>query len=184
MRPGKSQPVFGESGAGCTFTNTGNGIIINVPSVIPNQGYPFKITNRGKAGNDYQFTVQPGMINNLTPKLHNDTTPQALTAIPQPKGTWVFGGLNYSYVYLELGNTGSPAFTFPQPDPNQPGYPLVKSYGTQQTSTDTKGFILLASAYKDPDTNKITLWQYVTGSLWGDRIKVGANPAQYFYARV
>lgn len=182
MKIQKSQPVFGEAGAGCTFTNTGNGIIVNVPNAIPATAHPFKVSNRGKSGEDYKFSVQPGTINGISPEVYD--TADLMTKLPQPKGTWVWGGSNYSFVYLECGNTGSPSYAYPETNPANPGYPMVKSYGTQQTSTDTKGFILLASAFKDPQTNKVTVWQYVTGSLWGDRIKVGGNTAQYFFAKV
>jgi hypothetical protein len=30
----------------------------------------------------------------------------------------------------------------------------------------------------------ISVVQYVSGSLWGDRIKLGTDTAQYYYARI
>jgi hypothetical protein len=183
MKQGKSQPVFGESGAGCTFTNTGSGIIINVPTVPPSQSHPFKVSNKGKdQSGAFKFSVQPGVINNLSPEVY-DTT-DLMTKLPRPQGSWDFGGSGYSYLYLVCGNSGSPAYTFPDPTPANSGYPMVKAFSSQQTSSDSTAYMLLASAYKDPTTEKVTVWQYVTGSLWGDRIKVGNNVAQYFYAKV
>lgn len=49
---------------------------------------------------------------------------------------------------------------------------------TIPADTDTDGYILIATI------NSTTVSQLVTGSLWSDRLKLGADTAQYFFARV
>lgn len=182
-KPSNSQPVFGESGSGCTFINTGNGISIRVDNPPTSaSAHPFKVRLAGKVGDDFKFSVTPGTINNLVPEVYD--TEDLMTKQPRPLGTWTFGAGDFSWLYLKIGNTGSPNFVFPDGTPENAGYPMVKAYNAQQTSTDADGFILLAAAHKDPETEKVTLFQFVNGSLWGDRIKVGSNVAQYFFARI
>ena len=52
--------------------------------------------------------------------------------------------------------------------------------------TDTAGFIFLGMITVDNATTPttFTVSQNVTGSLWGDRLKLGTLTAQYYYARV
>jgi len=180
-KPANSQPVFGESGVGCTFTNTGNGISIRVDAQ-PTASHPFRVRLAGKSNGSFKFTVTPGTINGIIPEVYDSA--DLMTKQPRPQGSWDFDANGYSWLYLVAGNTGSPAYGFPETSAAQAGYPMVKAYNAQQTSSDSSGFILLAAAHKDAQTEKVTLFQFVTGSLWGDRVKVGNNTAQYFFARV
>jgi len=181
-KPANSQPVFGESGAGCTFLNTGNGISVRVDTPPQANLHPFRVRLAGRQGADFKFSVTPGTINGLVPEVYDSA--DLMTKLPRPLGIWDFGAGDFSWLYLKIGNTGSPSYIFPDPTPANAGFPMVKAYNAQQTSTDAEGFILLAAAHKDPATNKVTLFQFVTGSLWGDRVKVGNSVAQYFFARV
>jgi len=44
--------------------------------------------------------------------------------------------------------------------------------------TDSEGYVRVASV----DGASVT--QYVTGSLWSDRIKMGTQTARYYHARI
>ena len=46
------------------------------------------------------------------------------------------------------------------------------------SDTDAEGYIRIATV------NGSTVTQFVTGSLWADRIKLGSATATYYYARV
>jgi hypothetical protein len=64
-----------------------------------------------------------------------------------------------------------------------PNFPAATGYewniGTPvPADTDSEGYVRVASV----DGASVT--QYVTGSLWADRIKVGAATAKYYYARI
>jgi hypothetical protein len=117
--------------------------------------------------------IYPGTVNNLVPTI--DGTP--LTDDPAPELDLVYSGTadGYSYVYLDTESSGA---TYPV-DP-----PTIISSGTQMTSTDTHGYLLLFTVYKAPTTGAITLWQYVKTSLWADRIKIGSSTAKYYFGSV
>jgi hypothetical protein len=171
-----------EPGVGYTLINTGNGFSLQIDSETKSFTNPFKVSTAGKTGNTYHFTVQPGTLNNVTPEVY--ATADLMTKLPKPKGDFVFNSsTHYCFIYLQAGKATASA-TFPSTNANEAGYPMVKAFNSQQIATDSLGFILLAAAYQDPQTKQITVWNYVTGSLWGDRIKVGSNVAQYFFARV
>jgi hypothetical protein len=46
------------------------------------------------------------------------------------------------------------------------------------SDTDAEGYILIATV------SGSTVTQIVTGSLWADRLKMGTQTAQYYFARV
>ena len=53
------------------------------------------------------------------------------------------------------------------------------------TDTDEFTYIKIADAQVDVATKTVqSVIQYVTGSLWASRIKVGTLTAKYYYARV
>jgi hypothetical protein len=49
---------------------------------------------------------------------------------------------------------------------------------TLPADTDTYGYVYIA------EITGTTIEQIVTGSLWGDRIKLGTDTATYYYARI
>ena len=54
------------------------------------------------------------------------------------------------------------------------------------TDSDAYGYVLIGKFIMNSATSPTTgsLSQYVTGSLWGDRIKLGTITASYYYARI
>jgi hypothetical protein len=117
--------------------------------------------------------IYPGTINGLTPTI--DETP--LTDIPAPVLTLSYSGGSdgYSYIYADAASSGS---TYPV------DAPTIISSASQLTSTNTNGYLLLATIYKDATTGGVTVWQYVKSSLWTDRIKVGSATAKYYWGAV
>lgn len=82
------------------------------------------------------------------------------------------------FVYVRAEYSGG---VFPSsPD----GVSALYAEGTLPADTDTFGRIAIAhiTGVDDPATAVCT--QLVTGSLWGDRIKLGSDTARYFFARV
>ena len=117
--------------------------------------------------------IYPGTINGLTPTIGG--TP--LTDIPAPVLTLSYSGGTdgYSYIYADAASSGS---TYPV------DAPTIISSDSQLTSTNTDGYLLLATIYKDATTGGVTVWQYVKSSLWTDRIKVGSSTAKYYWGAV
>ena len=157
--------------------------------------HPFKVTNLGgkTAGGvtTYWFTVQPGLVNNLDPMIEG--TSWFMTHMPVSDYEfvyyqWSFNAMtNYAYVVLKLGFDST---NLRYPDDNvahvsaSPSYPVVGCLSYMPTTGDIDSYIVLATAYQDPTTKKITIWQAVTKSLWTDRIKVTGITARYYFASV
>lgn len=144
--------------------------------------HPYKVIN----ANASTFEVVPGTLNNL-PTLEDGTqgaTPNWLTDVPAPAIDWNWDATtNKSYVYLVAGPNTTTS-VYPSPDSTTAAYPGVGSWDHTFSSTDSYGYIMLAEATLDNLTGKVTVTQYVTGSLWSDRIKLGTSTATYYYARV
>jgi hypothetical protein len=121
-----------------------------------------------KVSNVWHFQVVPGTINSLVPTL--DGT--ALDSTPAP--TKSLGGAP-GYVYIECKYTSGQSFPVPAD--------LKVMYDTTvPTDTDTMAYINLA--YIDfSGTNPKKTSQNVLTSLYGERLKCGTNPAEYFFTR-
>jgi hypothetical protein len=157
--------------------------------------HPFQVTDLGPkvvGGNlKYWFTVQPGLVNNLDPMIGG--TSWFMTHMPVSDYEfvyyeWLFNvTTNYSYVVMKLG-FDSTNLRYPDDDvthvSTSPSYPVVGSLTTMPVTGNVDSYIVLATAYKDPTTNEITVWQAVTKSLWTDRIKVTGSTARYYFASV
>jgi hypothetical protein len=77
---------------------------------------------------------------------------------------------------------------YPQATPDTPAddpYPRIYSQGSDPAGTDTDelAYLVLAKVTEGVG-GTFTVDQYVTGSLWADRIKLGTQVAQYYYARI
>lgn len=178
-------------GSGYRLTRTAAGVSLDTsepfPAPTPNQLGPFCVVNLGLVGSDYKFKVIAGQVDNLVPQLGATAdTARKLDASTVPTETWNFNGSTfYSYIYLKIGcDTATTPDTFPVSTGTNTKYPRVVSETSEQTASDNNGYLLLATAYKDPTTNDITIWQYVRNSQWCDRIKVGTRDAVYFFAAV
>lgn len=190
-----------QPGPGYIFTSSGQGTNLNVLQPLETftslaydpEPHPFKVTNLGlKSGTSfYYFKVQPGLVNNLDPMI--DGTSWFMTHMPVSDYEYVYykwqfnATTHYSYIVLKLGFDSA---TLKYPDDNtahvssSPSYPVVASLTTMPTTGDVDSYIVLATAYQDPTTKEITVWQDVTKSLWTDRIKVTGLTARYYFASV
>ena len=120
-----------------------------------------------------KIIIFPGTVNNLMPVI--DGIP--LTDNPSPELTLNYSGgtSGYSYIYIDATTSG---YDYPV-DP-----PSIISSATQLVSSDSHGYLLLATIYKEATTGEISLWQYVGTSLWTDRIKIGSSTAKYYWGSV
>ena len=182
-------------GVGYSLVRTVSGVSLDTTNPFPDKStqssdHPFRVFSAGSAtvggSEEYYFYVTAGTVNNLDP-LMDDTggTAKKMTDTPRPKGKWEFDATtHYSYAVLNVGVHLADPTIYPETDDTNAQYPLVAAYDFQPTSDDDVAVIVLAAAYKDPTTNAITIWQYVTGSLWTDRVKLAGIDARYFFARV
>jgi hypothetical protein len=157
--------------------------------------HPFQVTDLGPkvvAGNlNYWFTVQPGLVNNLDPMIGGSAW--FMTHMPVSDYEFVLYKWNfnvttgYSYIVMKLGFDST---NLRYPDDNtahvsaSPSYPVVESLSFMPVTGDIDSYIVLATAYQNPTTKEITVWQDVTKSLWTDRIKVTGITARYYFASV
>ena len=192
-----------QPGVGYTFTASSQGETFTVdkpwfnytPLVAETSKHPFQVTDFGPktvGGTlSYWFTVQPGLVNNLDPMI--DGTSWFMTHMPVSDYEfvyykWVFNPTtHYSYIVLKLGYDSTNK-KYPDSDTSHvsssPSYPVVASLSTMPTTGDIDSYIVLATAYQDPTSKAITVWQDVTKSLWTDRIKVTGLTARYYFASV
>lgn len=135
------------------------------------------------------YEICPGTVNNLMPQVFNTVTEaweylDDLTAGYQLIPNFTTGEC---WVALRVGPdtaTGDfPALT-PDGTADDP-YPRVVTLGSDPAGTDNDlyGFVTIAKI-TEVGGGVYNVEQYVTGSLWGDRIKLGTQVAQYYYARI
>ena len=130
---------------------------ITIPAEESNKcKHPFEVKRTGVA-ESIVWSVCEGSVNNVLPD--------------PPFGTFTMtDGL--VWLRVEYGDERFPI--------NAPEYSgIIVQYGTTvPADTDVYGHIVIASITDDVVT------QLVTGSLWGNRIKLGSNVARYFWARI
>jgi len=144
--------------------------------VTPGEGAPYAVYN-----------ICPGTINNLMPLIYDDVSEAwvYMDAIPQPQIALAAG--TETWIVLRTGP--NPVNTFypsraPGSPPEDDPYPRVYTLDNEPPDdTDQLAYIILAKVTKLP-ADQFAVDQYVTGSLWADRIKLGTKTATYYYARV
>jgi len=191
-------------GKGYNFTSSASGHNLSIEDTWspwcaypadPIPKHPFYVTDLGPktvGGTlSYWFTVQPGLVNNLDPMIGGSAW--FMTHMPVSDYEFVLYKWNfnvttgYSYIVLKLGYEASIG---QYPDSNtahvaaSPSYPVVDSISFMPVTNDTDSYVVLATAYQDPTTKAITVWQDVTKSLWTDRIKVSTTAAKYYFASI
>lgn len=118
--------------------------------------HPFKVIHDLDDAGNSTYSIISGTVNNLVPT--NVSSPITVaTAL--------------SYVYIKV----------PYVSPNFPANNTNFVWGisaTMPADTDAFGYVKVA------DVNGSTVTQYVTGSLWADRLKLGSSTAQYYFARI
>jgi len=186
-----------QPGVGYTFSASSQGENLTIeqpwaPIALLQQAadpdHPFKVRAVfGENATDLRIYVTAGTINNIVPAIYggNPTDP-LLNAIPQPYSVIAGGAFSVYDIYIRSGK--SEDNQFPSPNREDSGYPQVW-YEPDPTGpkadTDTYGYICLARVTVDNEELTVTeINQYVTGSLWVSRIKVGTLTAKYYYARI
>lgn len=154
--------------------------------------FPFKVkdlTTVGTEGAYVTYKICPGTLNNLMPQVY-DTVNEEWQFLDE-LATDAQLVLNFtggeSWIVLRSGP--DPATNdYPQATPDTSAdspYPRVYSQGSDPATSDTDAlaYLVLAKVTEGPG-GTFTIDQYVTGSLWADRIKLGTQTAQYYYARI
>lgn len=192
-----------QPGVGYTFDSSAKGFTFDTSEQFPSADtppyvHPFKIINvRINSGGKVIYQVKSGAINNIVPLIDDyisSTTvllDRVTSGLPDPP-TAELTSVNYnvttltSYIVLRSGPDGT-TNDFPSSDVTSARYPVVIGGNDPLVAdTDTQGFIFLGTITVDNVTTPttFTVSQNVTGSLWGDRLKLGTTTAVYYYARI
>ena len=192
-----------QPGVGYTFTTSSQGENFNIiqpwqPIPIVNNPVfecsPYKVhdvtVKSSEGGGTYVvFDICPGTFNNLMPQSYDSVNEEWVYIDDQYVDTEFvldFASTTSSTVYLRVG-PDTTTFAFPATSPGtgtDDPYPRIYSTGSAlPADSDTFGYVAIAKV-TEVSATVYTVEQYVTGSLWGDRIKVGTDTALYFYARI
>ena len=153
-------------GSGYTYEKSQNGVSLDIlPQASGSNNHPFKVI-LVKDGTTWKFKVVPGTVNSKVPTLDGtllDNNPAPAKSLGSASG----------YVYLDMTyNEGS-------------GFPdtFTVEYDTSvPADTDTKAHVALAYIDFSSAIPKKTA-QYVSTSLWGERLKCGSSTAEYYFSR-
>jgi hypothetical protein len=115
---------------------------------------PFKVKRNGVVGDDVVYEICTGTVNNIIPQNISDT----------------FILVNGDSVWLRCDVNSS--------DNEYPYQIVVESGTTMPSDTDDFGYVKVATLVGGE------IQQFITGSLWSDRIKLGTQTATYYYARI
>lgn len=178
-----------QPGVGYNFDSSSSGFTLDASDAFPAsraQAYhPFQVINVVLDASTWLYQVAPGTMNNEVAQIEEDSvwvyTNRTAGGLPD----WPVSVLNFtatkSYIYLRAG-VDQTNDAFPGQTDNEDEWPRIISSGTMLSDTNDFGYILIAEATEGPGP-VCTVNQYVTGSLWGDRIKLGSLTAKYYYAR-
>lgn len=193
-----------QPGVGYTFTASSQGTNLTVEkpwapwttyNVTEDICTPFKVKNVTEVtvgeSTIVTYEICPGTINNLMPQVFNETSEafeylDDLTA--GAKLVLDFASTSSSLVYLRVGKDAStnqfpPSSPIGTSDPDDP-YPRVyNTGGALPADTDEFGYLAIAKV-NSLGGGAYSVDQYITGSLWADRIKIAGSTARYFYARI
>lgn len=197
-----------QPGVGYTFTasSQGTNFTIQTPwaawAAYPqDDGHPFKIVNvylhTSGGSTTVRYQVQSGTLNNLVPLIDDviSGTEVKLDRVTSgvanpPTGELVSSNYDAttktSYITLRAGASLT-TNDYPDSDDTTNQYPVIIGANVPLTPDDNVwGFLTIGSISVDSITapTTFTVNQNVTGSLWGDRIKLGTDTAQYYYARI
>lgn len=188
-----------QPGSGYGFTSGGYGFTINTTSPFPSESevstkHPFKVIPVGPSGSNFRYQVVSGTLNNIVPEIDDVITAtevlldRTTAGVPNPPTGQlsINTSTEESWIYLRAGVSTTSPYNFPDTNIANTPYPKIISSDVQLTDTDTYGYVLLAKFEMDSSSAPTAgaLFQYVYGSLWGDRIKLGTTTAKYYYARI
>jgi hypothetical protein len=181
-----------QPGSGYGFTSGGFGFSLDTTNPFQDDTsggcVPLRVNYKGyeAAGSVHSYQVCVGTINNRVPQILEDgiwvKLDRVVSGDPSPPTSVINFTAGLTYFYLRCGKSAATG-DFPDPDSTTDYYPKIASSGTVLTDTDEYGYVLIAHASANA-SNIVTLYQDVSGSLWGDRIKVAGQTAKYYYARI
>ena len=184
-----------QPGVGYTFDSSSKGFTLDTSEQFPDNTqpyrHPFQVINISydSAGSAWLFQVVPGTLNNNVAQIEEDSVWVLLDRTSGGLPNWPVSVLtpfdattHKCYIYLRAG-VDATSGAFPGSDDTAAEYPRIVCSDVELADTNTYGYVLLAVATEG--TGPVcTVVQYVTGSLWGDRLKLGTNTAAYYYARI
>lgn len=151
--------------------------------------FPFRVHDVKDLPEFRTYEICPGTINNLMPQVFNTVTEAWEYVDDLTPGYQLIPNFTAGecWVALRVGKD-SATNQFPAPTPDGTAddpYPRIITQGSDPAGSDSDlfGFITLAKI-TEVGGGVYTVDQYVTGSLWADRIKLGDAVATYYYARV
>jgi hypothetical protein len=191
-----------QPGVGYTFDSSAKGFTFDTSEQFPSADtppyvHPFNIINvRINSGGKVVYQVKSGTINNIVPLIDDyisSTTvllDRVTSGVADPPTAELISGsydatTKTSYIVLRSGPDAT-TNDFPSSDVTSNRYPVVIGGNALPADTDTAAYILLGTITVDSTSapTTFTVSQNVTGSLWGDRIKLGTLTAEYYYARI
>ena len=191
-----------QPGVGYRFISSSSGVTLDIGDPWPDSTQvatnPLQVINVSiNAGGNVIFQVKSGTLNNIVPTINDYITStevklDRVTAGVADPPTEELVSTNYdattktSYIVLRSGPDAT-TNDFPSSDVTSARYPqVIGGNNPVITDSDTQGFVLLATITVDNITTPttFTVSQNVSGSLWGDRIKVAGQTAKYYYARI
>jgi hypothetical protein len=186
-----------QPGVGYNFDSSSSGFTLDTSNPFPDRdglapvNHPFKVINiqYDSAGSAWTYQVVPGTLNNTVAQIEEDSVWVLLDRTTAGVPDWPVSVMtpfdattHKCYIYLRAGKD-STSGSFPSIDEASANYPRIINSDVELADTDTYGYVLLAVATEATGPS-ISVVQYVTGSLWANRIKLGDNTARYFYARI
>jgi hypothetical protein len=121
----------------------------------PSNDHPYKVVFVSSSGGLDTFSIITGSTNNVIPGNIGST----ITVSSGSYDVWI----KHPYLSPNFPDAGGFEWDMGTPVPSD---------------TDAEGYILIATV------SGSTVTQIVTGSLWADRLKLGTQTAQYYFARV
>ena len=191
-----------QPGVGYRFISSSQGVTLDIGDPWPESTQattnPLQVINVSfNAGGKVIYQVKSGTINNLVPLLDDYISStqvkldRVTSGVADPP-TGELASTNYdattktSYIVLRSGPDAT-TNEFPSSDVTSARYPqVIGGNNAVITDSDTYGYVLLATITVDNITTPttFTVSQNVSGSLWGDRIKLAGITARYYYARI
>lgn len=165
-----------------------------IPSSCANQDdgdgcFPFRVHDVKDLPEFRTYEICPGTINNLMPQVFNTVTEAWEYLDDLTPGYQLIPNFTTGECWVAL-RVGKDAATneFPAQTPDGTAddpYPRIITQGSDPAGSDSDlfGFITIAKI-TEVGGGVYTVDQYVTGSLWADRIKLGSAVATYYYARI
>jgi hypothetical protein len=197
-----------QPGVGYNFDSSAHGFTLDTSDPFPASTataatHPFKLINVGLrtsgGATTVTYQVQSGTLNNLVPLIDDyvsgtEVKLDRVTAGVANPPTGELASSNYdattktSYITLRAGAEIASPYAYPDPLVTSNQYPVIIGGNVAPSTPDDNvwGYLVIGTITVDSITapTTFTVNQNVTGSLWGDRVKVNGATARYYYARI